>query len=304
MTSNKVFYIICVFIGLISCSDKENIIPDNEPKSTFNISDIKIESYVNRLFIDIIGREPLNVELIDEVDSLKAHDLEREYREDLILRLMTDTFFSPNEGSYHEAFVQNLYNLAKVRSLQNVSDQSLRMSRGIRLGQALRDSLNMNWDGYYANLAIARKYQDVVDSRLLLLNGLINYHEMFAIMIDNPYYDVLNMNSFNFIRASFDELLWRLPTEQEYNNAFEMIEKKMPGRLFGRSGSSKDDYIEILSQSQGMLQGMVIWSYQAFLNRAPTPEEIFTIMQTYGISKDVKDLISPILVTDEYANFQ
>ena len=79
---------------------------------------LKLKNYVNRLFIDLIGREPTDEEQTIEANILNDNDLSREIRLDLINRLMTDTSFSPNEGSYQEAFCNNLYFLAKIRCLE------------------------------------------------------------------------------------------------------------------------------------------------------------------------------------------
>ena len=112
----------CFFFGLamiLSCSTTDLVVDDgNTPYSTFSISDIKIKNYVNRLYIDIVGREPLDDEIIAQVDRLKAGSLQRETRDSIIYELMTDTTFRENEFSYKAAYIQNLYNLAKVRCVE------------------------------------------------------------------------------------------------------------------------------------------------------------------------------------------
>jgi hypothetical protein len=127
-----VFLITLVLAMLLSCTTTELVVVDgNTPYSTFNISDIKIENYVNRLYIDIIGREPLDDELAAEVERLKAGDLKRETRDSIIYRLMTDTTYRENEFSYKAAYVQNLYNLAKVRCLEGVADSEIELKINI-----------------------------------------------------------------------------------------------------------------------------------------------------------------------------
>lgn len=290
--------------GLLGCSKEVNLISDNEPFGSFNISDIKIENYVNRLYIDIIGREPLNVELEAEVDSLKKSDLSRESREKIIYKLMTDTTYRKNEFSYKAAYVQNLYNLAKVRCVEGVADDEFKRRIGLAKASAFRDSLEGNWDGYFKAHNQIRRYRAVLDSRQAFYDGLIRYHQMYAFMVDNGVYDVINMNTFNFVRATFDELLWRLPTEQEYAQSFNMIEFNQSEELFGKLGSDKNDYIQIVIESNEMLEGMVIWAYQVLLNRFPTSQEVVTLMPDYVATKDINPIISKILVTDEYANFR
>jgi len=286
-----------------SCSEEVNLVPDNEPTSDFNISDLKIENYVNRIYIDLISREPLNTELSEEVDSLKAAGLSRASRLKIIRKLMTDTTFRPNEFSYQAAYVENLYTLAKVRNLEGVGDGALRLAIGIARNGMVKDSIEENWDAYHEKQALVRRNQAVLDSKGLLLEGQIRYHEMFAYMIDNTVYDQINMNAFNFIRAVFDELLWRLPTEGEFDRSFDMIEHNENRELFGQMGSHKDDFIDIIIQSDGMHEGMIIWAYQTLLNRAPSPGEIVTLLPRYIETGDINLIFEEILVTDEYANF-
>ena len=294
----------CILCFLISCeSSLEQIIPDNDSFSTTGISKIKIENYVNRLYIDLIGREPTDDEQSTETDILNENDLSEDSRLDLIYRLMTDTSFSQNEGSYHEAFSANLYLLAKIRCLEGVSDGEIYFKLGGLYDQAKQDSLAEDWVKYYEKLEMIRRFELLLSSGQALAEGLIAYHEMYAYMIDNDIYDFFNMNSFNFIRASFDQLLFRLPTEQEYDQAFNMVEFSQPDELFGEIGNSKADYINIMINSEAMKEGMVRWAFHVFLQRPGTPDEVATLLEEYKEHGEIIHVISKIVVTDEYANF-
>src|SRR5690606_16283787 len=174
---------------------------------------------------------------------------------------------------YKAAYVQNLYNLAKVRCLEGSSDGDINLRIGVLRFGALQDSLEGNWDGFYEKQNQIRRNQAVIDSRPALYDGLITYHQMYAFMIDNTVYDQINMNTFNYVRATFDQLCWRLPTEQEFNAGFDMIQFNETEELFGELGSNKNDYIRILTESNEMLEGMVIWAFQVFLSRPPSPGE-------------------------------
>ncbi len=303
---SRPLYWLFLFVGtlILSCSEEVNLIPDNDPIGSFNISDIKIENYVNRIYIDIIGREPLNEELVAEVEILKESDLSRDIREAIIVKLMTDTTYRPNEFSYKAAYAQNLYNLAKDRCVESASDGDFLNKIGVARFGALIDSLEGNWDGYYTKQEIIRKLQAVLDSRQALYDGIIQYHQMFSLMVNNSIYDLINMNTFNFIRASFDQLLWRYPTVQEFDKAFNMIEFNQTEELFGALGSDKYDYVRLMTESTGMLEGMVIWAFRSLLNRDPTPEELVPMLQDYISTNSINTVILQILVTDEYANFR
>ncbi|HLF64801.1 MAG TPA: hypothetical protein VI603_13650 [Saprospiraceae bacterium] len=291
-------------IMLLSCSKDLVVIDGNPPYSVTNISDIKINNYVNRLYIDLIGREPLDHELIVEVERLKAGGLKRETRDSIITVLMTDTTYRENEFSYKAAYVQNLYNLAKVRCLEGASDGDIQLRINVLKFGALQDSLEGNWDAFYRKQNEIRRNEAALESRQALYDGLITCHQMYSFMIDNGVYDLINMNTFNFVRATFDQLIWRLPTDQEFNSSFNMIQNNQTDELFGSLGSDKNDYIRILTESDEMLEGMLIWCFQVFLSRPPTAAETVTLLPTYINTKDINWVITQILVTDEYANFR
>lgn len=300
-----ILLIILFFIGFqYSCDSRlEEVITDNDSYSTTGISKIKIENYVNRLFIDIIGREPTDIEQSIEVDSLNENDLGEATRLNLINRLMTDTNFSVNEGSYQEAYCNNLYLLAKIRCVDGIADAEFYQDiNTIKMGLQ-QDSLDQKWESYYKKLNEIRRLELVVKSAEMLRKGEIAYHQMFGFMIDNGIYDVLNMNAFNFIRASFDQLLFRIPTEQEYAQAFDMVELGLPAELLGKTGNSKADYIEIMINSTAMKEGMIRWAFQVFLQRSGSPSEVATLLEEYKLHEDINQIIAKILVTDEYANF-
>lgn len=302
---SHILYSVLLFSLFISCDARlEEIIPDNDSYSTTGISRIKIENYVNRLYIDLIGREPTDVEQSIEVDSLNENDLSKDSRLDLIYRLMTDTSYSINEGSYQAAFSLNLYLLAKIRCLEGVSDAEIvQMRLGPLYNGAMQDSLEQNWEEYYKKINEIRRYELVLRSAEDLRLGKIKYHEMYAFMIDNGLYDMFNMNTFNFVRASFDQLLFRLPTTQEYDQAFDMVENEMTTELLGELGNSKADYIDILIHSVAMKEGMIRWAFQVFLQRPGSPAEIATLLEEYKVHENINHIIAKIVVTDEYANF-
>lgn len=300
----KLTFIFFILSLQFACdSPVVEVIPDNDSYSSTGISKIKIENYVNRLYIDIIGREPTDMEQSIEVDSLNENDLSEDIRLKLINRLMTDTTFSINEGSYHQAYCNNLYLLAKIRCLEGVSDFEINQILGIIKSSAQVDSVNQEWEDYYEKINEIRRYELVLNSSEHLRTGKLHYHQMFGFMIDNQIYDMLNMNAFNFIRASFDQLLFRLPTEQEFDQAFKMVEFKLLNELLGETGNSKEDYINIIIASTAMKEGMIRWAFQVFLQREGTAGEIATLLEEYKLDQNINQIIAKILITDEYANF-
>ncbi len=300
----KVALLMGMVLFFSSCEKEKIVIEGNQPASTFNISKIKIENYVQRVHIDIIGREPLEEEMEQSVARLQEDSLKRDTRMDIIQELMTDTTSRPGDGSYKAAFTLNLYNLAKIRCVEGVPDGEFNRRIGIASFGALKDSLEGNWDAYYKKLESIRRNRAALNSREQLYEGKIGFHQMFGALINNSVYDEINMNTFNFVRAAFDELLWRLPTDQEFQASFDMIENEEPRELFGKIGSDKEDFIDILIHSPAMFEGLIIWAFQIYLNRSPTPAEVVTFLPEFLIHKDINYIISEIMVTDEYANFR
>lgn len=297
--------ILISVLAFFSCTkERVNVITDNEPISVTNISRLKIENYVNRLFIDLVGREPLKTELQEEVDTLRFNELSRESRLRLIQKLMNDDSFREDEESYKAAFILNLYNLAKVRCLEGVADDEIKQFMGILEFGAKVDSIEGNWDAFYSKQNEIRKYQNLLDSKDFLYQGHITYNQMFAYVVNNGVYDRINMNTFNFVRAVYDELLFRLPTDAEFDTAFEVVENGRAGTAFGRYVANKEDFIEALTESPAMMEGLIHWAFQVFLNRFPTPREMVTLLPEFIRNRDIRYIIQQIAVTDEYASFK
>ena len=86
--SIKILFLIPI---LFACNrDQVIIIPDNDPPVYSAVPIIAIENYVNRLFIDLIGREPLAEERILALADLRRENLSMAARDSLIRNLQTN----------------------------------------------------------------------------------------------------------------------------------------------------------------------------------------------------------------------
>jgi len=270
-------------VFLISCTKQELVVvPDNDAPLVNNVPRIKIESYVNRVFIDLLGREPLDEEMTLEVNTLKDARLSEIVRINLITKLQTGTDFIVGDTSYQRAYYQNLYNLAKIRCLEGASDRKLR-------------EFSLGDDVERVNAVLA--------TRIDLQEENIQLHQAFARMVNNPVYDIINMNSFNFVNATFDNLLWRFPTNAEFDAGFDMVEDQRTATLFGQTGQDKVSYIQIITESKEMFEGLLIWSYQQLLSRRPSSEETSFLLDDFFQHRDIRLLQRQIMIGDEYANF-
>jgi hypothetical protein len=116
-------------------------------------------------------------------------------------------------------------------------------------------------------------------------------------------YDEINMNTFNFVNASFDNLFFRYPTQAEFYAGFNMVEYNQPATVLGQPGQNKDEYVEILINSREFYEGLIVWSYQILLAREPSTAETNELMIDLYQDHDLQKVQRSIMVTDEYAHF-
>ncbi|MFK8102907.1 MAG: hypothetical protein AB8G15_10300 [Saprospiraceae bacterium] len=277
----------CVLM-ISSCTEKETIVvEDNDAPTLYNIPLIKIQNYVNRVFIDLIGREPIDGEMDDAVSKLKNADLARSARINLINELQTSEAFIEGDTSYARAYYQQLYNISKVKFLEGVSEVKLR-----------NDFLNTADTQADVDRILA-----LLSARQDMQNGQITIDQLFARMIHNIVFDQINMNSFNFVNASFDNLLWRYPTDAEFTEGYKMVEYNTAGEIFDQIGQTKSDYVAIMTNSREMFEGILIWTHQQLLSRRPTTEETFFLLEDFYSHRDIRLIQQHIMSLDEYANF-
>jgi hypothetical protein len=294
---------LIVLIGTSGCKKDPDLIPDNDAPYYSEFSDLLIENYINRVYIDQIGREPFDSEMNSERQTLKAADLSFEAREAMILNLQTNTDFIPGDGSYKQAYYNRLYEQGKARFMEAASNAEIGAVMGPIASGLVNDSLNGNWEGIYMRLEQIEKLQAVLDSEEAYMNGEIEIKDVCAAMINNAVYDEINMNTFNFVNASFDNLFFRFPTEQEFFAGFNMIEYNQPANVLGQTGQNKDEYVEILVNSREFYEGLIVWSYQILLAREPSTAETNALMIDLYADHDLQKLQRAIMITDEYAHF-
>ena len=261
------------------------------------------QNYVNRIFIDLIGREPLDVEMDAEVAKLKASNYALVDRDSLIIKLQEDETYREGDSSYKAAYFNRLYELFKVKMLEGASDADIKRERSMIYGNLVRDSIAGDWYNLALNWERVNKLDDVLNIDEEYSQGIIEVNECFARLLDNAVYDRINMNTFNFLNASFSDLFDRYPSEMEFDAGFGIIEDNTPGIIFGESATNKNEFIEILVNSKEFYEGVIRWTYRTLLAREPSTEELEKAMMTFYFDHDLPKLQRTILVTDEYANF-
>lgn len=287
--------------------------PDNDAPYYDKVPKVKAQNYINRIFIDLIGREPFDAEMTAEEDALRATNFSIASREVLITKLQTDSTYIPGDSSYKYAYYNRFYELCKARVLEAATNGDIMYWSTQGRLQSELDSMAGDTIAYKLFLDKVRRGVDVINSEHEYRRGTIEIKDIFARMLYNAVYDQIWMlgykvNAFNFLNASFNDLFYRYPARapagaSEYEAGEKMYLEKGTAVLFGKSGQNKGDYIDILVNSDEFYECVIRWMYSNLLQREPTSVEVNTHMQTFFTTHDIQKLQLDIMKTDEYANF-
>ncbi|MBL0102548.1 MAG: hypothetical protein IPP51_01480 [Bacteroidetes bacterium] len=118
-------------------------------------------------------------------------------------------------------------------------------------------------------------------------------------MCNNYLYDQINMGSANFVNYSFQNLINRNATISELANGITMVEGNN-SILFLQTGSSKVDFLNILTNSSSYYEAQVVFAYQRYLQRTPNTLEMADGTQTFQSTGDFIQVLKSILSTNEF----
>lgn len=299
----KPILLLLLATSFIYCKKETLTITGNQAPYYNKVPTIKVQNYVNRIYIDLIGREPLDAEMDADVDYLRKNELSKASRENIISRLQNDTSFVAGDGSYKKAYSQYMYNLAKIRTIEGASDDEINALVGPLYFELKLDSINGDWEEYNKTKIQIDKYEAVLKLNDEFYLGTITYDQMFKRMVYNGVYDKINMNSFNFVNATFDNLLWRYPTHEEFLLGFDIVEYNKPNLFFSKLCTNKKDYVDALTDTAEFYESMIIWAYRTLLAREPSSVETSAVLEEYILKKNIRTIQQYIIETDEYANF-
>ena len=297
------YTILTMMVIFLSCKKDADIISNNNAPYYGEIPTILLENYVNRIYIDLIGREPLDNEMLSDVQFLRDADITLESRDSLLYKLQFDTTFVEGDSSYKFAYYHRMYDMVKVRLLEGASNAYIGQDLYIYYQSYVVDSVNGNMLDANKKLLEHHKLNNVLIAELQYYNGIIEINEMHRRMIYNSVYDKINMNTFNYINATFDNLLFRYPTQYEFNEVYLMINDNTAQIVLGSSGNNKENFSYIICTSREFYEGVIIWAYGTLLAREPSTKEIDFLMQSFYQNHDFQWVQRQIIQTDEYAHF-
>ncbi len=284
------------------CKPEVFTFEDNPVPGYSGIPTVLVNNYVNRAYIDGIGREPTDAELDEAVAFLETEGLVMDARQAVLDSLLRGS--APTMGTtFRGAYFDKLYSDLKSRFIDGASEGILQQYRGNLLFAAYNDSLGGDLLGYALNTERAQRLENVMLIRTQLPLDSIDLREATWRLAYNAVYDQINMNSFNFINATFDDFFQRFPTAAEFDAAYPSIESNLGSSLMGQPIADKPSYLSVLTSNAEWDEGTVRWAYRSLLSREPSDAELVEGLAALGVELDLARVYTTIMKTDEYAGF-
>ena len=280
----KLLFLFSVLI-ISSCTKIEDIIVGDNTLPTDNtIENTTIETYINKLYISTIGREPIESEFTTAFSTLREADISQESRE-----IVIDGILNKDE------YTGNLFKLECEHLLLGLDTADINLNIYVLTG--LRD-MAQGLELLYFEDALERmlKLQEVLPG---LGDGTISNMEMHKRMVNNNMYDEINMGTENFVISMFQSFMQRYPTTSELENGKLMVNDNNSS-VFFIPGNGKEDFINIFIESDEYFTGQTNILFNRYLFRDPTSEESINYSLNYIHSQDYKLLQRRILSTNEF----
>ena len=281
---------------LAGCRPEEVFVDGNNVPNYSDVPTLRVEQYVNSVFIDMLGRAATEEERSLYVSQLESAGNSIAARKNFVSQLQ-------NSSSTSSEFFYKLYTDLKGRYLNSSTDASIQEEFTTLAYIAHYDSLQGNYLVSQLEWIEANKVLAVLSiPENMQVNGLA-LNEACRIMMYNSIYDDLNMGTFNFVNASFDQNFFRFPTQSEFDNVYNSIEINTSGVFFGQTISSKQDYLDVLIHSNEFFEGGVRWMYRSYLSRDASDNEVYVLLDVMKEDQGYLEVQQVIFSSDEYAGF-
>jgi hypothetical protein len=280
----KVLFLFSILI-IASCSKVEEVVVNGNiiPPDT-TIENTTIDNYINKLYISTIGREPTTIEFDADFEILRAANLNQQSREVVISSILSKT-------EYHN----NLFKLESANILNGVDTNMI--NERVYIYNFLLTTVS-GFDSIYVVYELERML--TFQQALPELNAeIITNTELYKRMVNNNFFDEINMGTENFVIAMFQHFLLRYPTQAEVENASDMVNDGN-ATIFFETGNGKDDFINIFFASDEYYTGQTNILFNRYLFRNPTSEESVNYSLDYINTGDYKLLQKRILSTNEF----
>lgn len=280
-------YILLLFFTMSSCKKKDDIvvIPGNQPPPDYTIPTIVKENYINKVYISVLGRKPDAVEYNSGMNHINQHNLS-----------LADRTAFLNEVLAKPEYNRKLYEIASVKLINSFDTSAITAQIGVYQFLLTDSAYAPLFD--IINMEIAR-LQQLKAVPADLNSGTINIIGMHRRLINNYFYDQINMGTENFVVSTFQHFMERYPTLAELEQGKNMVDG-FNAIVFWQQGNTKDDYMDIILGTSNYFESQVRELFLLYLFREPTSQEMSKYAAEYKQSLDYKKLQKALLSLDEY----
>jgi hypothetical protein len=276
---------------IVQTIHSDTTITGNQAPNYTGVPTLSIQLYVNKLYVDLLGREPNATELQTHTNSLITQNLSAAVRSQIVEQLLADSLY-----------FGRLFDLTSADCTNGVGRTQINDMINLYTYVAYLDSLNGNTQYlFYYYYEIDRLTKLKTAGKDLFMN-LIDINEFYRRFLDNYFYDQVNMGSENFVKAAFDDLFRRPPTEAELASGILMVDGGASSILLV-DGSSKANFMEIVTHADAFYEGLARKTYLQMLLREPDSQELASAIILIKPAGDFKALQTQILISNEYAGF-
>jgi hypothetical protein len=281
----SIFGLLLAF-SIMGCEKDEIVVEDNVAPPDHTVSSLVVETYINKCYISLLGRKPTAQEETEAKNGLLQSNLSVASRR---------TMLSP--------IVQSAEYRAKLLETQTIRLLTLPLDtadlnfRLFILNDYLDDPINAQFENLI--LAEIARLEELINTPQDVAAGNLSMAQLHKRLVNNLFYDELNMGSFNLVVSFYNHFLFRDPTEAETQDGITMVDG-LTSVVFYTSGSTKDEFIDIFFTSNDYYEGTVRELFYRYLFREPTTEELNYHTVNYKASDDFQELQKAILSLDEF----
>jgi hypothetical protein len=282
-------FLVGVFL-ISSCKKTEvETIPGNQAPPDTTIESNVYEDYVNKTYILVLGREPSVSEFQTALNNLRVNGLDEGSRYDFL-----NTVFSSSDYKWRQIEKWRIQLLGSADSTDVINQMAI-------FDFFLNDSTFITlWPAYQLE---KDRLDTLYNASYNYVAGTISIRKLQAHMLNNYFYDQINMGPDNFVISSFQHFLDRNPTLAEQAGGVGMIYGSN-AVLFLRAGASKDDYLNIFFSSDDYFEGSVIRVFKDYLLRAPNSIEMSAAALKYKNTLNFESVQKDVLATDEFVGIK
>jgi hypothetical protein len=281
---------ILTLMWMSSCSEKkyelQEVSGNKTPRDTV-VSNVLIENYINKTYINVLGRKPEYDELRSAYQLLQAANIDSTSRKNFIQQLIDQPEYSNRIIDINTSAI--LKGLDSVRIAQEIEQQKEFIKRYPQAKTLFEENI--------------AKLEALKDMRSDFNAGRITVVEVHKICVDNQFYDEINMGTENFVLSLFESFCFRQPTNEELIQSKRMVDSQS-GVVFNREGRTKNDFINVFFASNDYYEGQVIDLYRRFLYKMPNSSELDRLAQQYRTNQDFSALQTSILTSNDYVGLK